>query len=59
VKEAERLMRDARKSRIMVCDDAGKVKGVISLADIADAESETEIGETLQQVKSDQPPAAH
>jgi CBS domain-containing protein len=55
LKEAERLMRDHQKSRIMVCDDAGKLKGVISLADIAEVESEKSIGDTVQQVKSDQP----
>ncbi len=34
--DAERLMREKRKSRIVVCDEDGKLKGVISLADIAD-----------------------
>ncbi|BDG03165.1 CBS domain-containing protein [Anaeromyxobacter oryzae] len=59
VQDAERLMREKRKSRIMVCDDDGKLKGVISLADIADIESEQSAGATLQQVKSDQPSATH
>jgi CBS domain-containing protein len=59
VKDAERLMREQRKSRIMVCEDDGTLRGVISLADIADAEADEDVGETLQQVKSDQPPAAH
>ncbi len=59
IRDAERLMRDARRSRIMVCDAGGKLQGVISLADIADVESGEAAGETLQQVKSDQPPAAH
>ena len=36
IKDAERLMREHRMSRVVVCDDDGKVKGVISLADIAD-----------------------
>jgi CBS domain-containing protein len=57
IKDAERLMREHRMSRVVVCDDDGKVKGVISLADIADVETDEELGETLQQVKSDQPPA--
>ena len=57
VKDVEQTMRDQRRSRVMVCDDQGKLRGVISLADIADAESEQELGETLQQVKSDQPSA--
>jgi CBS domain-containing protein len=59
VNEVERLMRDHRKSRVMVCDDQGKLRGVISLADVADAESDDSTGETLQQVKSDQRSAQH
>lgn len=59
LRDAERLMRDRRTSRVMVCDDDGRVRGVISLADIADATSEDAAGETLQQVKSDQPTATH
>ncbi len=55
VRDAERLMREERKSRVMVCDEDGKIAGVISLADIADVASEEDLGETLQQVKSDQP----
>lgn len=58
IREVERLMRDRRKSRVMVCDEGGKVRGIVSLADIAETESETAVGETLQEVKSDQP-AAH
>jgi CBS domain-containing protein len=59
VDEAERLMRDHQKSRIMVCDEMGRLRGVISLADIADVESDESIGETLQHVKSDEQPMAH
>ena len=58
VRDAERLMRDQRKSRVMICDEQGRLQGVISLADIADVETDEDLGETLQQVKSDQP-AAH
>jgi CBS domain-containing protein len=57
VNDAEQLMREHRRSRVMVCDEDGKLVGVISLADIADAESERSVGETLQEVKSDQPTA--
>ena len=57
VEEAQRLMRERRMSRIMVCDDQGKLQGVISLADIVDATSETAAGHTLHEVKSDQPTA--
>jgi CBS domain-containing protein len=55
--DAEQLMREHRKSRIMVCDEAGKLKGVVSLQDLAQRESDESLGETLQQVKSDQPTA--
>jgi CBS domain-containing protein len=59
VRDAERLMRERRTSRVMVCDGDGKLRGVISLADIAEASSEDAAGKTLQEVKSDQPPAQH
>ncbi len=59
LKDAERLMRDHRTSRVMVCDEGGKLRGVISLQDIAMSESEHAVGETVQEVKSDQPPAMH
>jgi CBS domain-containing protein len=55
---ALKLMQEERKSRVMICDEQGRLRGVISLADVAEAESDEETGETLQQVKSDQP-AAH
>ncbi len=58
VQQAMDLMRSERVSRVMVCDDQGKLKGVISLQDLA-AESEDEAGETLQEVKSDTPPPLH
>jgi len=57
LRDAERLMRERRTSRVMVCDEDGKVRGVISLADIAGVADDEEIGETVQQVKSDQPEA--
>jgi CBS domain-containing protein len=57
LREAQRLMRGRRTSRVIVCDEDGKAVGVISLADMVDVESDEESGETLQQVKSDQPGA--
>ncbi len=59
--EIARLMRDHRKSRVMVCDEGGKLVGVVSLQDIAESASEEETGETLQEVKRGQPdqPTAH
>ena len=58
LRTAERLMRENQTSRIMVCDDDGKLRGVISLADLAHAASDDSTGQTLQAAKSDQP-AAH
>ncbi len=55
LKDAEQLMRERQKSRIMVCDERGQLQGVISLADIAEVESDESLGDTVQQVKSDQP----
>jgi CBS domain-containing protein len=57
LRDAERLMRERRTSRVMVCDEQGKLVGVISLQDVAQLEDEEDVGETLQQVKSDQPTA--
>ncbi len=56
-RDAIRAMREDRKSRVMVCDEQGRLQGVISLADVAEAASDEDAGETLQQVKSDQPSA--
>jgi CBS domain-containing protein len=50
--QAERLMRERRKSRIMICDEGGKLVGVISLSDLADVESEEIAGQTLREVSS-------
>jgi CBS domain-containing protein len=44
-----RLMRENHKSRILVCDDEGRVIGVISLSDIARV-AEDEVGATLSGV---------
>ncbi len=59
VERATELMRDERKSRVMVCDGQGRLKGVISLQDLAEYQTEEESGETLQEVKSDAPPPLH
>jgi CBS domain-containing protein len=57
--DVERQMRTRQTSRVMVCDEGGKLRGVVSLQDLAESESEHEAGQTLQDVKSDQPPALH
>ena len=49
---AERLMRDHRKSRIMVCDEGGKLAGVISLSDVVDLEDEQAAARTMRDVAS-------
>jgi CBS domain-containing protein len=59
VQAATELMRNERVSRVMVCDDQGRLKGVISLQDLAHDTEEEEAGETLQEVKSDSPPPLH
>jgi CBS domain-containing protein len=59
VEKAMELMRNERVSRVMVVDDQDKLKGVISLQDLAQASEEDEAGETLQEVKSDAPPSMH
>jgi CBS domain-containing protein len=57
--DAQRLMREHRTSRVMVCDDDGRLKGVISLQDLAELDHDDSTGQTLQAVKSDQPTAHH
>ncbi len=49
--EAERLMREHRKSRIMVLD-GGRLVGVISLSDVVDAEEEGAAADTVRAVAS-------
>ncbi len=55
VRDVERLMRQHQVSRVMACDDQGKLRGVISLQDLAQTESEHEAGRTLNEVTSEQP----
>ncbi|HSD20637.1 MAG TPA: CBS domain-containing protein [Anaeromyxobacter sp.] len=52
LRDAERLMQENHKSRIMVCDTDGKLLGVISLSDIAETEDEEIAGRTLREVAS-------
>ena len=48
---AEQLMRANQVSRILCIDDDGQIAGVISLADIAQNERESESGRLLADVK--------
>lgn len=51
--QAIRLMGDKQIRRIPVVDDAGKLKGILSLADIAlEMEDEREIAEALEEISS-------
>jgi CBS domain-containing protein len=49
LRDAERTMADHQKSRIMVIDN-GKLVGVISLSDIAEADSSRRAAETMRRV---------
>ncbi|MCO5164745.1 MAG: CBS domain-containing protein [Planctomycetes bacterium] len=48
--DCEDAMASRRKSRIMICDDDGRLVGVISLSDIAQHERSRKTGKTLQKV---------
>jgi CBS domain-containing protein len=50
IKIAERRMASARKSRIIVVDEQGRLAGVISLSDIAHADGEQAAGHLLAAV---------
>ena len=53
VSRARELMQQHKVQRILVCDDQKKPVGVISLQDLAQAEDEREVGETVQKVKTE------
>lgn len=48
--KAEKLMGEHQKSRIPICDDFGECVGVVSLSDIAHADSPQITGQILGQV---------
>ncbi|HEY7375312.1 MAG TPA: CBS domain-containing protein [Polyangia bacterium] len=50
VERAEELMRVNQKARLVCLDEAGRVAGVISLADIAQYEDETRAGSVIADV---------
>ena len=49
---AEQLMATAKKSRILVTDEGGTIRGVISLSDIAERDSATRAAVTLRNVSA-------
>jgi CBS domain-containing protein len=53
VDRARQLMQQHKVQRILVCDDQKRPVGVISLQDIARAESESEVGKTIREVKEE------
>lgn len=52
IRTAEELMGRHHKSRIIVTDDKGTIRGVISLSDIAQREDPKQTGQTIRQVAS-------
>jgi CBS domain-containing protein len=47
---AEQLMRDHHKARMMVCEQSGKLAGVISLSDVVEFEEESTATRTFRDV---------
>lgn len=54
---AEWKMAETRKSRLVVTDDAGRCVGVISLSDVAQADSRSRAGSVLRAVTRREAPA--
>jgi CBS domain-containing protein len=50
--QAEQLMALHKKSRIMVTDERGAIRGVISLSDVAERDTATRAAVTMRQVSS-------
>ena len=59
VGKAERLMQEKKIQRVLICDSQTRPVGVISIHDLAEAEDERELGETVQQVKQGAPSSIH
>jgi len=59
VSRARELMQQHKVQRILVCDDQGKPVGVISLQDLARADDQREVGQTVQKVKEEGASAHH
>ncbi len=50
IKDAERLMGEHQKSRVMVCDESGRLVGVVSLSDIIEQDSGRRAVATLREI---------
>lgn len=59
IRHAEELMGLNHKSRILCLDEKGKLQGVISLSDIAQAEEDERAARTLREVSEREAPAIH
>lgn len=59
LREAERMMMANHKSRIVCTDDQGRLEGVISLSDIAQAEDGSRAGQMLREVTEREAPPMH
>lgn len=59
LERAEQLMMDNQKSRIVCLDDQGRLEGIISLSDIAQAESGGKASEVLRDVTEREAPPLH
>ena len=56
LRRAEALMATHRKARLPVCDEEGRLLGVISLSDVAQADRSIEVGAVLREVTARESP---
>lgn len=56
VRRCEALMATHRKSRLPVCDEEGRLVGVISLSDVAQCDRSLEVGATLREITGRETP---
>jgi CBS domain-containing protein len=59
LREAEQKMASAKKSRIICVDEDGRIAGVISLSDVAQAEEATQTARVLAEITKREAPALH
>ena len=52
LEQAERIMAEAQKSRILCTDDLGELVGVISLSDLAQYDSDEQVAQIVREVTS-------
>ncbi len=59
IQSAERMLANAKISRVPVCDENMRCLGVISLADLVRAEKNRDVGRVVEEVKSDDDGGQH